>query len=197
MHSSVRQLVFVRHGITAPQEQRRYCGHLDPELSLLGKEQVERAREKFLHLQPACVWSSDLRRCTETASMLCPGMAYTTLPEFREISFGNFENRCYSEFSSEINNILLDSDTCFPGGESLRDLSSRVRIGLTKVLAHSSETVVVVAHAGSIAAAALVLLDLPLGSFWSFQLPHGGSAVFEGGKENWVEASADWKRPED
>lgn len=129
--------------------------------------------------------------------MLCPGMAYTTLPEFREISFGNFENRCYSEFSSEINNILLDSDTCFPGGESLRDLSSRVRIGLTKVLAHSSETVVVVAHAGSIAAAALVLLDLPLGSFWSFQLPHGGSAVFEGGKENWVEASADWKRPED
>ena len=198
MKDSLRRLVFLRHGVTAPQEQGRYCGHLDPPLSERGREQVARSQQSVLGLHPSQVWCSDLQRCTETATLIFPFIPYRALAELREIAFGDFENRQYSEIASEVNRILLDPECCFPAGESLHQLSCRVAGGMKKILDEPGETAAVIGHAGSIAAASLWLLDRPLRSFWSFQLPHAGRAIFERSAGRWADVTADWiRRQED
>lgn len=194
MSDSPRRLIFLRHGITALQEQGRYCGHVDPPLSPWGREQVIRSKEVILHWHPAHVWCSDLQRCTETALLVYPRFPHRLLPAFREIAFGDFENKLYSEIASDVNQILMDPDRSFPSGESLRTLSCRVATGMREILSEDGETAVVIGHAGSIAVAALRLLERPLSCFWSFQLPHAGTAVFEHCGEGWKDVAADWNR---
>lgn len=192
MNDSLRRLIFLRHGMTAPQEEGRYCGHLDPPLSERGREQVVRSQQCVLGLQPSQVWCSDLRRCTETATLIFPLIPCRPLPELREIAFGDFENRLYSEIASDVNRILMDPECCFPAGESLRQLGCRVASAMKRILDESGGLAAVIGHAGSIAAAALWLLDRPLRSFWSFQLPHAGHAIFERSAGRWTDVTADW-----
>jgi alpha-ribazole phosphatase len=191
--SSVRKLVFIRHGITTIQEEGRYCGHLDPPLSEKGKSQAAAVAARLRDFTPGCVFGSDLRRCVETAALISPCRLFQPLAEFREIAFGEYEGRTYTEVAQQVLEPLSDPDCRFPAGESLRILSARVSAGMDKVLAACTESVVVIAHAGSIAAAILLLLRRSLDHFWSYQLPHGGVAVIVNGPNGWCVDSADWR----
>jgi alpha-ribazole phosphatase len=191
--SSVRKLVFIRHGITAIQEEGRYCGHLDPSLSTQGKSQALALVSRVRDFTPGCAFGSDLRRCVETAALVSPSTPFEPLAELREIAFGDYEGQTYAEIGQPVLEPLSDPDRCFPAGESLRNLCGRVSVGMDKILTACTDTVLVIAHAGSIAAAILFLLRRSLDHFWSYQLPHGGLAVLVNRPNGWCIVSGDWR----
>ncbi|MBO4382475.1 MAG: phosphoglycerate mutase family protein, partial [Clostridia bacterium] len=59
-------LHFIRHGLTTGNEEGRYVGHQDLELSLQGQEELEYLKQTCVYPDPPVVFTSPLKRCTET-----------------------------------------------------------------------------------------------------------------------------------
>lgn len=179
----LQRITFLRHGLTAPQQERRYCGHLDAPLAPEGRRQIARLRRR--RAWPPAVFCSDLRRCVETAAMLLPGVPPRIRPEWREIGFGAWEGLTWEETGCSDPDRLRHPDFCFPRGETTVRLQARVQRGLNEVLSFEAEEVLVIAHQGSIAAAMTLLLDLPVTSIWDFRLPCGEIRVVESSGDGW------------
>ena len=190
MSGRVRQITFLRHGLTRPQAEGRYCGHLDPPLSRAGREQVRRLRRR--QAWPATVFCSDLRRGVETVALLLPGTDVRIRREWREIAFGDWEGMTWKETGCADPGVVLAADFCFPRGETLEQLRQRVRRGLDEVMRAGEEDVLVIAHQGSIAAAVTLLREEPAQSVWRYRLACASAGVMEWGQGGW-RLSGDWQ----
>lgn len=178
-----RQIIFLRHGVTAPQQQRRYCGQLDPPLAPEGRRQIAGLRER--RVWPSVVVCSDLRRCLETAALLLPRRSPRIRPAWREIDFGAWEGLTWEETGCDAPERLRHPDFCFPQGETLARLQTRVERGLQEVLQIPADDCLVIAHQGSIAVALTLLLKLPLHSIWDFHLPCGACRAVDFSSNGW------------
>lgn len=184
MTRELQRIVFLRHGLTLPQQQRRYCGHADPPLAPEGRRHITRLRET--RAWPGTVVCSDLRRSIETASLLLPRVSPRIRPEWREINFGAWEGLTWEETGCKDPDLLRHPDFCFPRGETMARLQSRVERGLRDVLRMAAEECLVIAHQGSIAAAFTLLLQTPLPTLWNYSLPCGGFCILERTGTGWV-----------
>ena len=88
-----RDLCLLRHGTTQENEDGITIGSTDPPLSIGGRSELL-AIQPYV-LQPDVVCSSDLKRASETARILFPGLRILYLPLLRERSFGVLEGRAY------------------------------------------------------------------------------------------------------
>lgn len=100
----------------------------------------------------------------------------------REMYFGSWEGRTWAELEEQDGPALqewMQDWTTFraPGGESFADVVLRVASWLTD-LPRDGVDHVVVAHAGSIRAAAVVLLDLPPSRTFSLAVDHAHVSTF-------------------
>jgi len=122
-------------------------------------------------------FTSDLRRTVESAEILRPA-SMTPLPELRELDFGAWEGKRYADTGCQDPEALRAPDFRFPGGEGLTELLARVQAGWRRILAATDDLqvsqVLIVAHAGSLAALTLTLRSLPREQFWDLQLPYAG-----------------------
>jgi len=117
-------LRLVRHGETDWSAQRRYTGHTDLSLNEAGISQA-RALEAIADGPYDSVWCSDLRRCTETASLM--GLVPVVTPELREFDFGDLEGRTWDELDGATQQSLLAFDGFVaPGGESVAQFGDRL-----------------------------------------------------------------------
>lgn len=178
-----RSLCLVRHGITAPQEEHRYCGHSNPSLSRRGVEQMcaLRARLTPALLRNATVFSSDLRRAMESAEILTGSVPGFPLMELREIDFGEWEGKRFDQTGCANAECLRDRAFRFPGGETIDDL--RVRVGRAWQRMRNEMTTsqaLVVAHGGSLAALLVLLRGQAEEEIWNERLPHGGAIWWTG-----------------
>lgn len=72
---------------------------------------------------------SPMRRCRETAAILFPDVRGSVIDDFREMDFGQFEYKNYSELNGNpAYQAYIDSggESAFPGGESKRAFCERV-----------------------------------------------------------------------
>ena len=98
--------------------------------------------------------SSDRSRCVDTARSI--GVPLSTTPLLRELDFGEWEGRKWSDVRAETPELarqLLAADPAFvaPGGESYSSYSTRVEQVIADNKLHElSETVAVVTHDGVI-----------------------------------------------
>ena len=69
------RLWLVRHGATDWSEAGRFNGWTDVSLNELGRRQSERLRDHLLATEFDGIWSSDLVRATETATLAAAGPA--------------------------------------------------------------------------------------------------------------------------
>ena len=94
------RLILIRHGETDWNVEGRWQGHRDLSLNEKGHEQAHLAagfvRSEF-DIQN--VWSSDLKRCMETARPL--EMPVTTSQLLREVDYGSWEGRRFADLSPE------------------------------------------------------------------------------------------------
>ena len=63
-------LILVRHGETDWNVEGRWQGQIDVPLNVNGHQQAQRMAESLMHAPITAVFSSDLRRASDTASYL-------------------------------------------------------------------------------------------------------------------------------
>lgn len=151
----VTTLLLVRHGETDWNRDGRWQGQSDTQLNDVGREQAARVAEELDGVD--VVYSSDLARARETADIVARrlGLEVHVDERLRERGFGAWEGKTAPEIEAEFRDAharwLAGDGPGADDAEPFADFAARVNAFLDDVLArHPEETVLVVAHGGSI-----------------------------------------------
>ncbi|MGH9023791.1 MAG: MSMEG_4193 family putative phosphomutase [Acidimicrobiia bacterium] len=156
----VTTLVLVRHGVTAETGPMLSGRRPGVPLSDTGREQAARAAERIAALPVAVLHSSPIERCAETAGVIAEriGVPVSLNEGLLEADYGEWAGRRIDELAkTELWRKVQSAPSTarFPGGESLREMQSRIVAALEELAAaHPGEIVVAVSHADPIKAAA-------------------------------------------
>jgi len=146
-------LVIVRHGRTAHNASGLLLGRLDPPLDELGRLQAAALAAAVGPVDR--VISSPLLRTRETAEAF--GCDIELDERWIELDYGEYDGVPLAEVPPEIwAQWRADVDFCPPGGETLRQLGTRVRGALDELaadVAPGAGTTVVVTHVSPVKAA--------------------------------------------
>ncbi len=166
------RMLLVRHGQTAYNAERRFMGQLDVPLDAVGRVQAEATARYLADEQPAMIYSSNLRRAWDTALAIQAEMP--SHPRLQADSrlieghFGDWQGKTFDELRLHDAERLRqwengEMGSTPPGGESLDDFGSRVVAAYQDICAaHPDETVLVVAHGGTIQVLIIRALGFPL-----------------------------------
>ena len=181
------RLLLVRHGINKLNNARRFWGKTDVALSHKGIHQAEKLRDRLATEKINAIYTSNLSRARATAEIIAAKhkAGITTLDELSELNFGWVEGLTFEEISRlhpELAEVLNDWKTRpkFPGGESLDELNSRVQRFLNQLQKHKpSETILIVAHAGTLRLIICNLLEIELEHWRQMQLDFASLSILE------------------
>lgn len=158
------KILFIRHGQTAGNLEKRYIGRTDEPLCEAGIAALNRC------LYPACtvLVSSPMRRCLQTAACLFPAQRIHVREAFRECDFGDFEGKNYAELNGNPQyQAWIDSGGTapFPNGESPEAFRARCCDGFRQTVREfaDADSMAFVVHGGTI----MSILS-------QFVLPHRG-----------------------
>ncbi len=174
------RLHFVRDG-SAARAEGRCIGQTNLRLSAVGrKESMALARR--LELPYATYISSDLERARATANLLTMSPVISE-PRLREMHYGEWDGRYWADLDIAEGVYTGDYSDAWtairsPGGESFDDVVARITEWL-EALPRTGGDFLVVAHAGSIRAAAVVLLGIPASRAFALALDHAHVSTFE------------------
>jgi broad specificity phosphatase PhoE len=151
----VTTLLLVRHGETDWNRDGRWQGHSDTHLNQVGREQAAQVAEELDDID--VVYSSDLARARETTAIIAErlGLDVQVDERLRERGFGAWEGKTSVEIEGEFGDAharwLAGEGAGADDAEAFADFAARIHGFLEDVLArHPDETVLVVAHGGSI-----------------------------------------------
>ncbi|HBA87715.1 MAG TPA: alpha-ribazole phosphatase [Geobacter sp.] len=165
----------IRHGEV--QGSNRYNGHGDVSLTPLGEEQYHRLKPRLDADRISAMYTSDLVRTVRGGEILGPylGVEPVKVPQLRELDCGAWQGLTLTEIQQNRPDewaARLDDLENFrtPGGESPRDLASRVLPALADIVArHRGEEVLVVAHGGVNRVILMHAIGAPLSSMFSIE----------------------------
>ncbi|MGH2519787.1 MAG: histidine phosphatase family protein [Chloroflexota bacterium] len=169
------RLLLCRHGQTAMNAQSRYQGQIDAPLDATGRTQAAALAVRLAGERIDAAVSSDLRRAAQTAAI---ALGERKLPvawdaRLREAAFGRWEGLNFAEIEQRYPDDAAARRAdpvrfAIPGGgESLLDVAVRAAAFLREALPqHAGQSLLLVAHGGTLNSLLTVLLRLPLSS-WS------------------------------
>ncbi|MFZ7102603.1 MAG: alpha-ribazole phosphatase [Peptococcaceae bacterium] len=181
------KIIFVRHGETEWNDTGKYQGHTDIPLSQTGLEQAVKVSLRLANERIAAVYSSDLLRARQTAELIAVrhNLSVRTRAEFREINFGVWEGKTFKEINHLYPDLLKTwleepEKLIIPEGETFQQLTGRTFNGLSEIQAnHEGETIVVVAHGGTIGAVMCSVLEIKLNNLWKIKQGNTGISIIE------------------
>ena len=171
----MKEILFIRHGATAGNLQRRYIGRTDEPLCELGLKQALSLHEK--HFTVDRVYVSPAVRTIQTARLVFPEISYTTVPELWETDFGDFEGKTAEELSDDPRYQAWVDKACLtpvPNGVSTAQFKKRCCKAFAEILEHipdDSKTAFVI-HGGCIMAI-LEAFASPKKDFYSYHISNG------------------------
>ena len=104
------RISIIRHGMTEANEKGIYIGNTDIPLSAKGAADLAAKMDEFCYPTVHRVYSSPLKRCTETAEILFPYTELCTVDDLKELNFGEFENKTIDELTQEIARLKTYED---------------------------------------------------------------------------------------
>lgn len=145
-------IVFIRHGATAGNLERRYMGRTDEPLCPLGIKQAEKLKELF---KPDYLFVSPMLRTRQTAKIIFPEMKAETVEDLRETDFGIFEGKTADELADDEDYVNWIESMCLdpiPEGERVEDFKCRCCKAFLQIVDKLPDTctVVFVVHGGVI-----------------------------------------------
>ena len=158
-----KKIILVRHGETDYNLERRMQGWLDIPLNASGRSQAQVAATKLQSVKIDAIYTSDLKRAYETAQTIAElvRQTLTSTPALRERDMGIFagwawenehdpvKDQLWQEFEEARNNEDLAWNK--HGGESVGQMSKRIKVFMQSLHTHhSDQTIVVVTHGGTI-----------------------------------------------
>ncbi len=181
------RLLLVRHGDTELNSAERYWGHSDVKLSATGLRQAERLRDRLAAERIDAIYSSDLGRASVTAETIGSRhqLEVITCSELREVNFGKLEGLTFEEISQlypEVTKLWVEGnpELKYPGGESLIGFNKRVSDFASRLEKHTpEETILIVAHSGSLRTLLCQLLGIELRHRRQFRLDLASLSILE------------------
>lgn len=180
-------LILIRHGETDWNNELRFQGQADTELTETGRQHGRAAAEALRGEEIAAIYASDLKRARECAEMVAEvaQVAVKSSPALREARFGDWEGLSLSEVEARYPELLQAwfEDSLShrpPHGETLQKLYARVRKFLGRIAKrHRGQTVVVATHGGPIKAAVCHALQANLTAFRKIRIDNGSMTRLE------------------
>ena len=143
------RLWFVRHG---PTHAKSMVGWSDIPADLSDTAAITRLRN---YLPAAPIVSSDLLRAMATADALAPDTRLPHDPELREINFGDWELKTFTEVEADDPETIrayweTPGEIAPPNGESWNAVRKRVDAAIDGYIAREHSDLIIVAHFGVI-----------------------------------------------
>ncbi len=156
----VKRLVLIRPGETDWNREHRWQGWVAAPLDPQGRRQVHKLALFVRNLGLSALYSSDLRRAEETASILAASLGYAPIfePRLRERKIGEWQGLTIDEmrawYPDEYAHFIDDpANYPPPMGESRNEVKARVLAAVAEILAQNrGETVGVLSHTTAIKA---------------------------------------------
>src|SRR5579871_3572810 len=122
-------IVYLSHATSVDNEAGRASGHADVGLSALGREQAVALRNRILVERPVAVFTSDLLRAKESASLAFDGTGLPIMHDarLREVDYGVLTQNRSADIEATRASYI---DARYPNGESYADVVRRVRLWL-------------------------------------------------------------------
>jgi probable phosphoglycerate mutase len=154
---SPTRIVLARHGETDWNATGRWQGQADPALNDTGRRQAESLSGLLVGRGISAIYSSDLRRASETARLVAGRLGLEVVEDahLREIDVGSWSGltRADVELRFPDGFARWRSGEIGHDGETREQLTERVVAELHRIAcAHPGETVLVVSHGGAIRA---------------------------------------------
>ncbi|MDE0205892.1 MAG: histidine phosphatase family protein [Candidatus Tectomicrobia bacterium] len=151
-----RLLYVMRHGLTNWNQSRRIQGHLDPPLNATGRAQARLAGLRLARAGVAALYSSDLQRACETATLVgrAAGLRVVQNVGLREINFGIWQGLSSQEIRQRHPDVYAARrdnpyDVAPAGAETWRQFYDRAVQTVKDILAaEQAGPVVLVTHSG-------------------------------------------------
>lgn len=157
-HEKGKEIVFVRHGQSVYNQEYRFYGWSDPELTDLGIEQANEAAAKIREYMsnPDKIICSDLKRAYDTAVPIAQvyGLEPRKFEGLREIKNGDWEAKRVKDVQKEYPELFKrfikeQKSFTFPNGENYLDVYKRARAVFDSEL-ECCGSMILVAHYGVI-----------------------------------------------
>jgi alpha-ribazole phosphatase len=163
------KIIFIRHGLTSGNLEKRYIGRTDEPLCAEGVKRLKSV------LVPACgrVYSSPMKRCLQTAAILFPDKTIEVINDLRECDFGDFENKTAGEMSEDKAYrawVGANCETPIPNGENVTAFKARVCASFLS--AGLSGTTAFILHGGCVMAI-LERFAAPKRGFYEWHINNG------------------------
>ncbi len=143
--------------MTEANEKGIYIGKTDMPLSQKGASELAAKMDEFDYPTVHRVYSSPLKRCTETAEILFPETELVKIDDLSELNLGIFENKSVDELINRDDYkawIRGGKDTRPPQGESLEEMTARTFSAIHSIIIDMMESglthCALITHAGII-----------------------------------------------
>ena len=152
-------IYLLRHGESLGNLNKVVLGHTNLSLTEKGEEQARLSADYLSLVRFDAIYSSDLARAYSTAlpNAICRGLSITSDSSFRELNFGDWENRPVTELIEQYGDMFWKEwrgdfgRFTPPSGESVVDGASRLENAiLTVAKNHIGGAVLIASHAAVI-----------------------------------------------
>lgn len=177
-------LYLLRHGEIEWPEADGFIGQTDAPLSARGRRQAHAWSHELGSTTFTGIWSSDLRRATETAAIVFAGrnLVVRSCKDLREIHLGEWDGlprRRVRERHPDLWHARGKDLAGFrpPGGESFSDLQERAVRRVLQIAATATGAVCLITHAGVIRVLICHCLQMPLSNLFRIRLDYGSMSM--------------------
>ncbi len=168
------KIALIRHGKTKGNIEKRFIGTTDEHLSEFGKNELKNLISKNIYPTINKIYSSPLKRTTETANLIYPSLIPEILTDFREMDFGDFENKTFEEIISNPKHSNFGKSAeymYFPNGEDIVKFKNRC-IKAFEDIVKKDEDSIIVCHGGCIMAI-MEKYGVPKNNFYNWIAENG------------------------
>lgn len=153
----IQQVIIVRHGETDYNAQHRWQGQLDVPLNKNGKAQAEALAKHLANEALDGVFSSDLKRCYDTARPIAKSKNLTVIPDkrLREVHLGLFQGLTRTQIQEVYPQKMMrwDNDDSYviTHGESRSQVQNRTFEAWLEIIKREDmSNIMIVSHGGAI-----------------------------------------------
>lgn len=177
------RLFMVRHGESEHNLKRWYAGQYDSPLSNSGREQAESLKVFLSQFKFDKVYSSDLSRASETATIAIPGCTPETTKLLRELDVGCLMNTpvdyeaIRKKYGESTPNPITTRDYTQFGGENYEMLAKRISEFCESLVKKDDELVIAFSHA--VAISSMIKLTLRNFDIKNIKIPNCNISIFD------------------
>ncbi len=183
------QVILVRHGETEYNAQGRLQGYSPVPLSMRGRQQAMLVGPRVRPLRPTVLYSSDIQRAHETATILSQhtGLPVQPCPGLREWNIGNWIDRMAEDFYAHLAAMGVHPATHVPeGGESQVQTQARMVAQMQDWAdQHAGATILGVSHGTAIDLFVRHILGLDVRQSPPYRIPNASVNIFRYQDEKW------------